>query len=77
MVNKVFPIHNGGTATVSVASRDNTQDTISFTTATSVNSVGFAPIRSRGKFHRAKINITGSWNELQGLDYEVNALGMR
>ena len=77
MVNKVFPIHKGGTATVSVGSRNNTQDSVSFTTATNVNSVGFAPIRSRGKYHRAKINITGDWNELQGLDFEINQLGMR
>ena len=77
MVNKVFPIHKGGTATVSVGSRNNTQDNVSFTTASSVNSVGFAPTRSRGKYHRAKVNISGNWNELQGLDFEVNALGGR
>ena len=77
LVNKVYPIHKGGTATVSVGSRNNPQDSVSFTIASSVNAVGFAPTRSRGKYHRAKINISGSWKELQGLDFEASALGVR
>ena len=77
LVNKVYPIHNGGAPTVSVGSRRNSQDNEIFTNATSVNSSGFAPIRSTGKLHRAKINLSGDWNELLGIDFQYSPMGMR
>jgi len=50
---------------------------VSFDTAASLTDEGFCQHRSQGRFHRVRMNISGTWDFAQGVEIEGQALGRR
>ena len=70
-VRSVRPIIEGaGAITVVMGARDRTNDAVVYGGAVAQASHGLAPVRSGGRYHRAKINVAagGDWTHLSGVD---------
>jgi hypothetical protein len=82
LINGIIPyIENdsGSTLTVTaqVASRNSGNAEVAFGTASSLNADNFCPVRSSGRFHRVRINLSGSWTNVQGIDVDGQVRGRR
>jgi len=77
MITRVYPYHEGGSVTMQIGTRGLHSDTTTFTTAQSPNTDGFAPFRAQGRYHRARMNLSGQWSFAQGLDVEARQVGRR
>ena len=65
------------TLTVQVGSRNRQVDTTSFTDATALNSDNIVPTRANGRYHRVRVNTSGTWRYALGVDVEAVPLGRR
>ena len=82
LLNNVIPyVENSGGATatisVQVASRQTQNEPIVFGSASPVTSDNFCPVRSSGRFHRVRLNITGDWENATGVDVDAQVRGRR
>ena len=77
IVTRIYPYYEGGDLTVQIGTRNNQVDEPTFTSAISPNTDGFAPFRAQGRYHRAKISISGSWSTALGIDIDATAVGGR
>ena len=66
-----------GAVTAQVASRNRQIDSYTFGTASSLNSDNFIPVRSSGRYHRVRLNLTGDWRKAQGIDVDFAISGRR
>lgn len=66
-----------GNVTAQIASRNRQIDTYTFGSASSLNSDNMIPVRSNGRYHRIRLNITGGWEKAQGIDIDFSANGRR
>lgn len=66
-----------GTVTAQVASRNRQIDTYTFGSAASLNSDNLIPVRSNGRYHRIRINLSGGWKKAQGVDIDFGMMGRR
>ena len=81
-VNNVIPYVTlresaSGTVTAQVASRNRQTDTFTFGTASNLNDNNFIPVRSNGRYHRVRLNLSGGWNKAQGIDVDAVPTGRR
>ncbi len=67
MVNSLRPLIAGGTVTCQIASRAKLSDPVVFDPAVSPNSIGEYSVRNDGRYHRVRVNISGSWTHAQGV----------
>jgi len=68
-VMKVRPVIDGsGTVTVQMGTRDTLADSVTWDSAVSLTTAGDAPVRTNARFHRARINISGGFNDAQGIE---------
>ena len=75
-VSAVRPLHDGGTATVRIGSRDNLTDSISWTASTSINSRSRAAnFRDEARYHRMEVTVTGTFSTILGADVEFEPSG--
>ena len=80
IVNTIVPYVTGVSPTISAAigSRTLQHGVIpTFSAASSVTDEGFCPLRSEGRYHRVRLNISGDWEQAQGLDVDARSLGLR
>mgnify|MGYP003109207652 FL=1 len=77
LITRVYPYHEGGDVTVAVGTRDTQGEAFSFGSAVSPNDAGFVPLRSQGRYHRARMNISGGWGKALGIDIEAREIGRR
>ena len=77
VVTLARPQIDNGSCTVSVASRKNLSDTITFSSPSTTSSEGRAPLRSHGRYHRFKVQPTGNWSSMIGLDADFADQGNR
>ena len=77
VVNLARPLIDDGAATVSVASRRELDDNITFSTPIAAGEGGRVPLRSAGRFHRIKVNPTGSWTTAMAVDVNTETQGNR
>jgi hypothetical protein len=77
MVTLAKPIVDGGSASVSVASRFLLSDTPNFNTAVAADSDNRVGIRSVGRYHRLRVIPSGSWTTAIGVDIDIQPAGMR
>ena len=77
MVTRVYPYHEDGTVTVQIGTRGLHSDEVTFTTAQAPSTDGFAPFRAQGRYHRARMNLSGQWSFAQGMDVEARQIGRR
>lgn len=70
-ITEGWPIIDGTTsATITPITRNRIGDSITVGSAVSQNSVGFCPLRSDARYHRARVDIpAGEWNFAQGVDF--------
>lgn len=66
-----------GTVTAQVSSRNRQIDTYTFGSASSINSDNLIPVRSNGRYHKVRLNISGEWEKAQGLDVDFGIMGRR
>lgn len=66
-----------GNVTAQIASRNRQIDTYSFGTASSLNTDNFIPVRSNGRYHRIRVNLSGGWKKAQGIDLDFGTIGRR
>jgi hypothetical protein len=66
-----------GAVTAQVASRNRQIDTFTFGSSSSLNTDNFIPVRSEGRYHRIRLNLTGEWNKTQGIDIDATTTGRR
>ena len=82
-VNNVIPYVTlresaaSGGVTAQVASRNRQIDTYTYGAASSLNSDNFCPVRSNGRYHRVRLNMTGEWKKAQGIDVDAGVMGRR
>lgn len=78
MLRKIVPYTEGATTvTAQIGTRLRQQDTATFGSASSLNAEGYIPVRSEGRFHTVRLNLTGDWTQAQGIDIEASSLGLR
>jgi len=63
--------------TVSVGTRDTQGEAFTYTTAQAPNDAGFVPVRAQGRYHRARMTISGGWDKALGIDIEAREIGRR
>ena len=66
-----------GAVTAQIASRNRQIDTFTFGSASSLNEANFIPVRSEGRYHRVRLNLTGEWKKTQGIDIDATTTGRR
>lgn len=77
VVTLARPQVDNGSATVSVASRRELDDTITFSTGVAASQEGRVPLRSYGRYHRLKVVPTGTWTHAIGVDVDSTTNGAR
>jgi hypothetical protein len=77
-ITEVRPIvTSGGGVTVSVGTRASVTDPVSWGPWTTLNQIGYAPVRARGRFTRARIRIDAGFEHAYGIDFLSRAGGRR
>ena len=74
------PIVDGTTntsVTVTPITRQSQLDTTTTGTAVDTNDTGTCPLRSTSRYHRIRVNVTGNFNTLSGVDIEARPEGGR
>ena len=70
-INGVRPLHDGGTASIRVGTRDDLTTSVSYSTSTSINSRSkMANFRKEGRYVRVEAVFTGGGTTYNGLDIE-------
>jgi hypothetical protein len=77
VVTLARPLVDGGSATVSVASRTLLSEQPSFGTAVAADSDNRVSLRSNGNYHQFQVIPTGVWKTAVGLDVELQGQGVR
>jgi hypothetical protein len=77
LVTRTVPHFTGGSVSMQVGARDRHDDPVVFDAGSALTDEGFCEHRVQGRFHRAKMTISGNWENAQGLDIEGRALGRR
>lgn len=65
------------TVTTQVGSRNRQIETPTFTPAVEIDSNNNCPVRTNGRFHRVRVNITGNWQNALGITAESSVQGKR
>jgi hypothetical protein len=78
-ITRVRPIVDGsGTVTVQMGTRNVHSESVTYGSATSLVSNGDCPVRSNARYHRIRVNISGGFNDAQGVEVlEATPLGKR
>ena len=77
LVSLARPLVEGGSATVSVASRKRLDGNLSYSTAVAADADNRVSLRSRGRFHRISMTPTGNWTNTVGMDVDLVGTGVR
>lgn len=77
VVTLARPLIDGGSATVSVASRTLLSEQPSFGTAVAADSDNRVSLRGNGNYHQFQVTPTGTWKTAVGLDVEFQGQGVR
>ena len=70
-VTGVRPLVDGGTATVTVGSRNLLSASRTYGSAASANSSGVCPVRSNARYHLYRLSTTGAFDFIQGAEVEA------
>lgn len=79
-VSRVWPMVDTAAATMAVGKRDLQSASVTWGTATALTTTtGSCPLRSTGRYHRARVSISAAaaWNDAQGVMFEARAAGRR
>ncbi|MGN6654969.1 MAG: hypothetical protein ACTHJ9_06490 [Rhodanobacter sp.] len=73
-VNTTRPLIDGGSPSVSMGYRNRLLDTAAFTPASAINVNGECPVRVDARYLRARINTSGAFTHLQGIEIPDESL---
>lgn len=76
-VSEVTPIADGGTRTVQIGSRPELESSTTWTAESDENSSGICPVRSNGRYHKVRLNISDTFTRAKGVDVTAFPLGGR
>lgn len=79
-VQAVTPLIDTSSATVAMGVRETQSGTVAYGSESSQRSTGICPVRSTGRFHRARVTVPAAttWNYAQGVDViDVTGAGRR
>jgi hypothetical protein len=76
-ISMARPIIDNGSSTVSVASRFKLNDGITYSTPSTANNDGRAPLGARGRYHRVRVAPTGVWANAVGIELDITPQGIR
>jgi len=79
-VTTIRPLVQGATTTAittAVGARDRLIDSVSFNAAVALNAIGECPQRSNGRFHRLRMDVSGSFTRAVGFDVRLVKDGVR
>lgn len=73
------PLVDGGTPSVAIGVRERQIDSITFGTASTINSVGQCPVRTSGRYATGRITLpsNSSFTHISGLELEASGAGTR
>jgi hypothetical protein len=77
IVTRAYPYYEDGDVTISIGTRDTQSAIHSYGSAIAPNNDGFAPLRSQGRYHRAKLILSNGWSKVVGIDIEARQIGRR
>ena len=77
VVTSAQPIVENGSAKFQVSSRNTLNDGILFGSTSTTSDENRADLRSGGKYHRIRMQPTGTWTNAVGFDLEVSTQGQR
>ena len=82
LVNGIIPYvesnsGSGFTLSAQVASRSTQNSASQYGAESPLNANNYCPLRSTGKFHRIRVNISGDWNHAQGVEVDAKPTGRR
>lgn len=77
VVTLAKPLVDNGSASVTIASRVNLDDSLTYGTLTAADDENRVGLRSAGKYHRLRVQPSGNWTSALGLDIEINPQGTR
>lgn len=74
LVTEVWPMVDGGTLTMALGTRNRPNDSVTYTSAVSQNSIGACPFLSNARYHRARVSIAAAsiWAHAQGIDNVIS-----
>src|SRR5690606_28702118 len=73
-VNAVEPILEG-CANVQIGYRDTKQAAVEWTVESEINGYGLCEFDVEARYHRARILPTGTWDKLQGIEFDASIRG--
>lgn len=68
---------DNGAVTMAIASRRELDDAVNYSATVTQNSDGRCPLRSYGRYHRIRVNPTGTWNHAISIDVDYTQSGGR
>jgi hypothetical protein len=77
VITRVYPYYEEGDVTMQIGTRNAQSATPVFTSAAAPNDAGFVPFRSQGRYHRARLSLSGGWSKAIGVDIEARGIGTR
>ena len=77
MATEARPLVEGASATITaqVGTRSRQTDATSFSVAAAMNADGACPVLAEGRYHRARLNISGGFDQAQGVEVEAHPTG--
>jgi len=76
-VSQAEPMIDGGSPAVSIGTRNRLVDSTGWTAAGAQDGTGRCPVRADGRYVRGRIQTTGSFTQLQGMNLYVRPSGER
>lgn len=78
LIDTVRPIIDGGTVEIEMGTRNIlTDDSVTYGTARSPNTIGECEVRSAARYHRSRVNISDGFVNAQGIECEPMDAGFR
>jgi hypothetical protein len=77
IIKLAYPQIDGGSGTVSVASRFRLDQGLVFSPEIAASGENRVPLRSIGRYHRLKIKPTGQWTDMMAVDIEIQQVSGR
>ena len=79
-VRSLRPLVQGDSNTVVnayVGGRDRLVDSVTWTNASTMNSLGTCPLRSNARYHRLKLEVSGGFDRTMGSEVDFTKEGVR
>lgn len=78
-IRNTRPLVDGGTPSIAMGTRELLESTVNYTTAIPINTLGWAPQRTTGRYVRSRITLpaASTFNHIQGVQIDGDPVGVR